>query len=70
MFVELAVEFGVRGQVRALEQRDMSRCGKAATRRRTPNEDQICFALFGSKNASAAATSIPIPKALKGMAVL
>jgi hypothetical protein len=29
--------FGVRGQVRALERRDMSRRGKAATCRRTPN---------------------------------
>src|SRR5882724_6847785 len=34
-----ASQFGVRGQVRALERRDMSRRGKAATRRRTPNQD-------------------------------
>ncbi len=32
-------ELGVRGQVRALEPRDMSRGGKAATRRRYPNQD-------------------------------
>src|SRR5258706_15302736 len=35
----VASQFGVRGQVRALERRDMSRRGKAATRRRTPNQD-------------------------------
>ena len=32
-------QFGVRGHVRALEHRDMSRCGKAATRRRIQNQD-------------------------------
>jgi hypothetical protein len=36
-------EFGVRRQACALEHRDMSRCGKAATRRRTPNQSTAAF---------------------------
>jgi hypothetical protein len=54
-----------------LECADKSALGNDATHRRLQSGCYwICFTFFGSKKASAAATNIPIPSALNGIAVL